>query len=238
MFSNVYISVNSIFECFYLFFGWEIRHPLSTYAIGRMNGVIQNVYRCVLGEGGGWKLVIRYVRTKWMATNKCCGMFLCIGLAKYTRASPPARKMSLFSSIVITITLSYAIIRIWSISSIFKSPQKNRHSIFLCLKFLCDAKLITTLLIFQFLVKIWSENSISVPVHSRITYFWIWLFGETKYKGGDAAEARGTDEQPLYDKPPLMLVEKLTVPGSNNLKAQHKVLCKRDERKICYVLYC
>ena len=30
--------------------------------------------------------------------------------AKYTKASPPARKMSLFSSIIITIILSYAII--------------------------------------------------------------------------------------------------------------------------------
>ena len=28
-------------------------------------------------------------------------------------------------------------------------------------------------------------------------------------------------------------VEKLTVSDSSNLKAQHKVLCKRDERKTC-----
>ena len=28
-FSNVYISVNTIFECSYLSFGWEIGHPLS-----------------------------------------------------------------------------------------------------------------------------------------------------------------------------------------------------------------
>ena len=40
---------------------------------------------------------------------------LVIGLAKYTRASPSARKMSLFSSIIITIILSYAIIRIYTI---------------------------------------------------------------------------------------------------------------------------
>ena len=37
-FSNVYISVNTIFECCYLFFGWEIGHPLSTYATGGMEG--------------------------------------------------------------------------------------------------------------------------------------------------------------------------------------------------------
>ena len=28
------ISVNKIFECLYLFFGWERGHQLSTYAIG------------------------------------------------------------------------------------------------------------------------------------------------------------------------------------------------------------
>ena len=33
--------------------------------------------------------------------------FLCVGSAKYTRASSLARKMSLFSSIIITIILSY-----------------------------------------------------------------------------------------------------------------------------------
>ena len=42
-------------------------------------------------------------------------IFLCIGRAKYTKASPPARKMSLFSPIIITIILSYAIIRIYKI---------------------------------------------------------------------------------------------------------------------------
>ena len=42
-------------------------------------------------------------------------VFLCIGPAKYTKASPPAKKMSLFSSITITIILSYAIIRIYTI---------------------------------------------------------------------------------------------------------------------------
>ena len=66
------------------------------------------------------KSVLRYVRTKWMAPSKCCGIFfLCIGPAKYTKASPPARKISLFSSITITIILSYAIIRIYTILHIY-----------------------------------------------------------------------------------------------------------------------
>ena len=37
-FLNVYISVNTIFECCYLFFGWKIGHPLSTCATGGMEG--------------------------------------------------------------------------------------------------------------------------------------------------------------------------------------------------------
>ena len=66
------------------------------------------------------KLVLRYVRTKWMAPNKCCGIFfLCIGPAKYNNASLPVRKMSLFSSIIITIILSYAIIRTYTILHIY-----------------------------------------------------------------------------------------------------------------------
>ena len=39
--------------------------------------------------------------------------FLFNGMAKYTKASPPARKISLLSSIIIIIILSYAIIRIY-----------------------------------------------------------------------------------------------------------------------------
>ena len=36
LFSNVYISVNTIFECSYLSFGWEIGHLLSTYVTSGM----------------------------------------------------------------------------------------------------------------------------------------------------------------------------------------------------------
>ena len=37
-FSNAYISVNTIFECSYLSFGWEIGHPLSMYVTRGMEG--------------------------------------------------------------------------------------------------------------------------------------------------------------------------------------------------------
>ena len=74
--------------------------------------VIQNMYMCVQGERVE-KSVIRYVRTKWMAQTNVVEYFLCTGSAKYARASPPARKMSLFSSVIVTIIrIIYAIIRI------------------------------------------------------------------------------------------------------------------------------
>ena len=49
------------------------------------------------------------------------------------------------------------------------------------------------------------------------------LGGGSEYQGRDEEEVGATDEQPLT--------------GSSNLKAQQKVLCYRDERKICYILY-
>ena len=52
--------------------------------------------------------------------------------------------------------------------------------------------------------KIWSENSISIPIDSGITNFWMWLFDDAKYQAEDKAEAMGTDGQPLSDKPPLI----------------------------------
>ena len=52
-----------------------------------------------------------YVLSGWSETNvvEC---FLCIGLPKYTRTSPPAITMLLLSSIIVTIIWSYAVIRI------------------------------------------------------------------------------------------------------------------------------
>ena len=50
-FSNVYISVNTIFECSFLFFGWEHSHRSSIKYVrtqlGEWRGAIQNVCRCV-----------------------------------------------------------------------------------------------------------------------------------------------------------------------------------------------
>ena len=95
-------------------------------------------------------------------------------------------------------------------------------------------ELITPNLTLQFLVKIWSENSIFIPRHSRITYFRIWPFGGAKYQGGDKAEARGTDEQPLSIKPPLIRCGET---DRSNLKTQKFVLKRWQKNlfRICFL---
>ena len=45
---------------------------------------------------------------------------------------------------------------------------------------------------------------ISRPMHTGITYFWIWLFDGAIYQGEDKAETRGTDEQPLSNNSTLI----------------------------------
>ena len=50
LFLNVYISVNTTFECCYLFFGWKIGHPLSTCAT---EGIEGGHPKCVQVHTGG-----------------------------------------------------------------------------------------------------------------------------------------------------------------------------------------
>ena len=53
IFSIVYNSVNTIFECPYMFFGLERGHQLRTYVTGGgMGRVIQNAYKWVQGGDG------------------------------------------------------------------------------------------------------------------------------------------------------------------------------------------
>ena len=59
-FSNVYISVNTIFECSYLFFGGEIGHPFNMYATGGMKGGQQ---KCVQVRIRGEGYQVLFVRT-------------------------------------------------------------------------------------------------------------------------------------------------------------------------------
>ena len=77
-----------------------------------------------------------HVRTKWMAQTNVVEYFLCIGSAKYTKASPPARKISLFSSNLI----SQNSVVMYTFSNFFRPPflgkfgQKNQNCQFI-LKF-------------------------------------------------------------------------------------------------------
>ena len=48
-------------------------------------------------------------------------------MTKYTKASPPAKKMSLFSFIIITIILSYAIVRIYITLHIYLQVSETQE---------------------------------------------------------------------------------------------------------------
>ena len=48
-----------------------------------------------------------------------------------------------------------------------------------------------------------------MEVKTKITYFWILLFGGVKYQGGDKAEGSSADEQSLSDKTPLIQCEEI-----------------------------
>ena len=113
----VYISVNTICKCS----KWMTPNKCCGIFFVHWFG-LKNFFLFIFQ----W---IRYsnVRSGWPQTN-VVEYFLCIGSAKYTRALPPARNMSLFSSIIIKI-LSYGIIRISFPSCIFGSPQKKKQAL-------------------------------------------------------------------------------------------------------------
>ena len=68
--------------------------------------------------------VEKLVLNGWPQTN-VVEYFLCIGPAKCTKASPPAMKMLLFSSIINAIILSYTIIRICTILHIYMQVSET-----------------------------------------------------------------------------------------------------------------
>ena len=79
-----------------------------------------NYFKCVhmlTRERGGWNIgpKTRAYQINGRPQTNIVEYFLCIGMAKYTKAW----KISLFSSIIITIILSYAIIRIYTILHIY-----------------------------------------------------------------------------------------------------------------------
>ena len=75
VYSNEYsYSVNTVFECCYLFYGWEIGHPLSKCASGGMEegvGGGDSKYIQMVQQEGIENSVIRHIRTKWLWNIFC-----------------------------------------------------------------------------------------------------------------------------------------------------------------------
>ena len=99
MFIYQWIQYSDVLICF-----WLRNMPSIKYVRNWRNGCGSSKMCTGVHSGRGVKkLVIRYVRITWMIPNKCLGIFFVHWLAKYTRASSkPPRRMSLFSSIIIT----------------------------------------------------------------------------------------------------------------------------------------
>ena len=129
----------------------------------------------------------------------------------------------------------------WSPSSIFESPLKtgirfsSNKFLHKCLFKISLWRVDEATSFFLISSKIWSKSAISIPIHSGTTYFWLSLFAGAKYQGGDEAEARALISNHCLINHCWYDLEKLTVPGSSNLKKQYKVLCSGNERKICYI---
>ena len=71
--------------------------------------------KCVHIRTGGRRIeksVIRYVSTKWMAPNKCCGIFFVQWSGQMHQSITASKGNFAVSSIIITIILFYAKIRI------------------------------------------------------------------------------------------------------------------------------
>ena len=95
-----------------------VEESIKSMKSHKQKGVTLDAYLCLQRGRGVEKLVIRYVSTKWIP-NKCCGLFFVPCSGQYARASVPAREISLFSSIIITNILFFAIIRIYTILHIY-----------------------------------------------------------------------------------------------------------------------
>ena len=107
-----------------------------------------------------------------------------------------------------------------SLSSIFECSIKKKAFKFL-FQILLWREIDNTFFNFLiFLVKVWSENSISIPIYPGIICFWTWLFDGVTYQGGGRDRARN-GEGALMSNLCLIShrrydVDKLKVPGCSN----------------------
>ena len=123
IFGQVWLLKNLFsFECLYfskydiwmlLFVFWLRNRPSIKYVSNWENGG-ESSKMCTGGYSGRGveKLIIRYVRTKWIAPNKFCEIFFVYWFGQVHYSITASKKFSLFSSIIITIILSSATIRI------------------------------------------------------------------------------------------------------------------------------
>ena len=80
-FSNVYILVNTIFECSYLFFGWEIDHPQSMYVtrgMGRRGGGSSKMFTDAYSGRGVSRTHLHYLLPYFCLMLSC---FICRNLS-------------------------------------------------------------------------------------------------------------------------------------------------------------
>ena len=94
IFSNVYVLVNTIFECLHMFFGWEMVYQLSTYAIGGGWEVIQNACSCVQGRDVTPHV---YVCTYTISCFHVFSSFFCLIVSCFV-----CRNLTLIWSIILT----------------------------------------------------------------------------------------------------------------------------------------
>ena len=152
-FPNVQISVNTIFECSCLFF-WMKNWPSIKYVDNWGNGGVSSKMctDAYLGRGVE-QSVISYVRTKWMAPDKCCGIF-CVHWFGQVHQSMTANKENTvvffhhnYDYFILCDNQNLVYFFYIRISTKKKKQAfdflKINSSTNVCLKFLCDAKLIT-----------------------------------------------------------------------------------------------
>ena len=113
MFIFQWIRYSSVLICF-----WLRNRPSIKYVRNWKNGGSHPkcVNMCTGGEGLKNLSSDMYVLSKWAEAN-VVESFLYIGLPKYIRVLLPARKMSLFSSIIITIF--FIVYDDWNLVSLF-----------------------------------------------------------------------------------------------------------------------
>ena len=142
-------------------FGWERSHQSSTYATGGEMGSHPKYAQLYTGEGG---CHVSCMRTQLHYFFHVFWQHFCL----------------IVSSSVLFVEI---------FNFIFTQKNTFIRNGYYYIKILFWRKINNaTFYSLIFLVKIWSENSISIPIHPRIIHSWIWLLGGAVYQRGEEAE--------------------------------------------------